>query len=102
MVAFSGRREGETLRHDVPPLVVRRTVPEVPETQTILSDTGDRPRNCWVLFVGVRDQARGSGLGWLDARGIEASRRVSNGEDLGSIMVAVGGEAMKEEDYCFA
>lgn len=63
VVEFSGRRDGETLDHDEPELVVRRTVPDVPETQTILSVTGPRPRNCAVVFVGVRLHFRGGGLG---------------------------------------
>jgi hypothetical protein len=60
-VAFSGSREGETLSHVVPPLVVRRTVPEVPETQAVLAERGERPRNCCVLFVGVIVQVRFEG-----------------------------------------
>ena len=65
VVAFSGKREGETLDQDDPPLVVRSTVPAVPETQTILSEMGDRPRNCLVLFVGESVQVNFAGLGVL-------------------------------------
>jgi hypothetical protein len=88
VVEFSGKREGETLDHDEPELVVRRTVPEVPETQTILSVTGARPRYCRVVFVGVKFQERGAGLGWALVNG----RRVKMREDLGSIMVGSDGD----------
>jgi len=64
VVAFSGRREGDTLLHVVPELVVRRTVPDVPETQMVLSETGERPRYWRVVFVGVRVQDSFGGLGW--------------------------------------
>ena len=39
--------------HDEPLLVVRRTVPLVPDTQVTFSVTGESPRNCCVVFVGV-------------------------------------------------
>jgi hypothetical protein len=47
-----------------PPSVVRRTVPLVPETQAILSDTEDRPQNRCLLPVGNSSQAsEGSAAG---------------------------------------
>ena len=58
VVEFSGDTRGETLVHDVPPLVVRRTVLLVPEIQTTSFETGERPRNCWLLFVGLRCHVR--------------------------------------------
>jgi hypothetical protein len=56
---FSEEKEGETLLQDAPLLVVRRTVPFVPLTQMTRLETGARPRNCWVVFVGVRLHVRG-------------------------------------------
>lgn len=61
-VEFSDR-EGETLLHDEPPLVVSRTVLFVPDTQTTSREMGDSPRNCWVLFVGVMFQVKGLCVG---------------------------------------
>lgn len=39
-----------------PALVVRRTVPWVPEIQAVWAEMGERPRNWRVVFVGVRVQ----------------------------------------------
>lgn len=89
VVEFSGKREGETLDHDEPELVVRRTVPDVPETQTTLSVTGARPRYCWVVFVGVNVQLRAGWLGWAL---VNARRGVKRREDLGNIMVGGDGD----------
>jgi hypothetical protein len=53
-VAFSDAANwGDTSAHVLPALVVRRTVPVVPDTHKTLSFTGERPRNCCVLFVDV-------------------------------------------------
>jgi hypothetical protein len=54
-----GEKLGLILNHVAPALVVRRTVPFVPLTQTTLLETGDKPRNCWVEFVGVSVHVRG-------------------------------------------
>lgn len=57
--AFSpGRNWGEMLVQDLPLLVVRRTVPRVPDIQAVEAEMGDRPRNWRVVFVGVRVQDR--------------------------------------------
>jgi hypothetical protein len=53
-----GARVGEMVFHVVPLLVVRRTVALVPESHVILLETGERPRNCWEEFVGLRVQDR--------------------------------------------
>lgn len=69
VVAFSGESDGDTSDQVDPLVVVRSTVPAVPETQTILSETGERPRNWRVLFVGVRVQDNVEGLiGWWFGR----------------------------------
>lgn len=52
--AFSGDKLGETFFHDLPAFVMRRTVAFAPEAHTVFEDTGERPRNCAVEFVGVR------------------------------------------------
>lgn len=88
-VASSGNREGETLDQEVPLLVVRRTVPAVPETQTVLSEMGERPRNWRVLFVEERVQVKFAGLGGLgcaDVVVVEARRAVKRHANRGVIM----------------
>jgi hypothetical protein len=44
--------------------VLRRMVPDVPETQIVEGETGERPRNWRVLLVGERVQESFEGLGW--------------------------------------
>ena len=51
-----GGEGGEMSVQVVPLSVVLRTVPDVPEMKAVVGERADRPRNCWVEFVGRRVQ----------------------------------------------
>ena len=76
----------------VPPSTVSRTVLSVPETHTISFDTGARPRNCFVVLVGLRshDKADGADIGYvLGTATAEGSSALSTTDELKNFILEV-------------